>query len=306
MVSASRGRLRKTLNRDKYRIIMIMPAFFLFLVFCYLPMFGLVMAFQNFNPGRGFLHSKWVGLFWFKNFINSIFFWRLVRNTFLLSIYSIIFGMPITLIFTLLLNEIRCTRYKRIVQTVTYLPYFISTVIMVSMLKMLLAYPHGVVNDILTSMGLQPQNFFLNQHMFRGLYVGSGIWQGLGWNSILYLAALTAINPELYEAAYMDGANRFQQMRYVSLPGMMNTIITVFILNMGGLFSIGYEKVYLMYNAQTMETADIISTYVYRSGLIQMQYSSASAIGLFNSVINFALLLITNLLCKRFSEISLW
>lgn len=307
MTTAGKKRnILKELRRDKYLIVMIIPAFVLFAVFSYLPMFGLVMAFENFVPGLGFLGSKWFGLYWFQEFINGAFFFRLLRNTLLISVYSVLFGTPATILFTLLLNEIRNNTFKRVVQTITYLPYFISTVIMVSMLKMLMAFPNGIINQALTAMGIPAQNFFMEQGMFRSLYVGSGIWQGLGWNSILYLAALTAINPELYEAAYMDGANRFQQMWHISLPGMMNTIVTVFILNMGSLFSVGYEKIYLMYNSQTMETADVISTYVYRSGLENMQYSSASAIGLFNSVINFIILVIANTLSRRFSEVSLW
>ena len=188
----------------------------------------------------------------------------------------------------------------------TYLPYFISTVIMVSILQMLLSYPRGVVNSALSALGLMEINFFQEAGWFRTLYIGSGIWQGLGWNSILYLAALTSINPDLYEAAYMDGANRLQQMWHISLPGMMNTIVTMLILSLGGIFSVGYEKVYLMYNPVTMDQADVISTYVYRTGLESMRYSYASAIGLFNSVINFAVLLLANTLSRKITEIGLW
>ena len=299
-------RFLKAVRRDKYLFIMILPATVLFVLFCYLPMFGIVMAFQNYNPGLGFLKSPWVGMQWFNFFVKSAYFGRLMRNTLLISVYSILFGTPCTLAFTLLLNEIRNNAFKRTVQTITYLPHFISTVIMVSMLKMLLSFPNGVVNQTLKSINLQPVNFFQEQSMFRTLYVGSGIWQGLGWSTILYLAALTSINPELYEAAYMDGASRFQQMWHISLPGMMNTIITMLILSMGSLFSVGYEKIYLMYNSLTYETADVISTYVYRTGLESMKYSYASAIGLFNSVINFIVLLVANTISRRVSEIALW
>lgn len=305
-VSKQRSLPRKALARDKYLILMIIPACIVFLVFHYAPMFGVVMAFQNFIPGKGFFGSSFVGLKWFKQFVNGIYFTRLLRNTFLISIYSILFNLPTTLLFTLLLNEIRSNRFKRVVQTVTYLPYFISTVIMVSILQMLMEYPNGIINQGLSFLGLTPQNFFQDQSKFRALYVGSGIWQCLGWNSILYLAALTAISPELYEAAYMDGANRFQQMWHISLPGMANTIITVLILDLGNLFSVGYEKINLMYNPMTYETADVISTYVYRSGLVDMKYSFASAVGLFNSVINFAILLTANALSRKFTQISLW
>lgn len=304
--TVSRKSFRDVLRRDKYLVLMIIPAFMLFAVFSYLPMFGIVMSFQDFVPGRGFLGSRWVGLKWFKYFVSSVYFGRLLRNTVLLSVYSLLFGMPMTILFALLLNELRSRTFKRIVQTVTYLPYFISTVIMVSILQMLLSYPRGVVNSALSALGLAEINFFQEAGWFRTLYIGSGIWQGLGWNSILYLAALTSINPDLYEAAYMDGANRLQQMWHISLPGMMNTIVTMLILSLGGIFSVGYEKVYLMYNPVTMDQADVISTYVYRTGLESMRYSYASAIGLFNSVINFAVLLLANTLSRKITEIGLW
>lgn len=304
--TVSRKSFRDVLRRDKYLVLMIIPAFMLFAVFSYLPMFGIVMSFQDFVPGRGFLGSRWVGLKWFKYFVSSVYFGRLLRNTVLLSVYSLLFGMPMTILFALLLNELRSRTFKRIVQTVTYLPYFISTVIMVSILQMLLSYPRGVVNSALSALGLMEINFFQEAGWFRTLYIGSGIWQGLGWNSILYLAALTSINPDLYEAAYMDGANRLQQMWHISLPGMMNTIVTMLILSLGGIFSVGYEKVYLMYNPVTMDQADVISTYVYRTGLESMRYSYASAIGLFNSVINFAVLLLANTLSRKITEIGLW
>ena len=304
--TVSRKSFRDVLRRDKYLVLMIIPAFMLFAVFSYLPMFGIVMSFQDFVPGRGFMGSRWVGLKWFKYFVSSVYFGRLLRNTVLLSVYSLLFGMPMTILFALLLNELRSRTFKRIVQTVTYLPYFISTVIMVSILQMLLSYPRGVVNSALSALGLTEINFFQEAGWFRTLYIGSGIWQGLGWNSILYLAALTSINPDLYEAAYMDGANRLQQMWHISLPGMMNTIVTMLILSLGGIFSVGYEKVYLMYNPVTMDQADVISTYVYRTGLESMRYSYASAIGLFNSVINFAVLLLANTLSRKITEIGLW
>ena len=304
--TVSRKSFRDVLRRDKYLVLMIIPAFMLFAVFSYLPMFGIVMSFQDFVPGRGFLGSRWVGLKWFKYFVSSVYFGRLLRNTVLLSVYSLLFGMPMTILFALLINELRSRTFKRIVQTVTYLPYFISTVIMVSILQMLLSYPRGVVNSALSALGLTEINFFQEAGWFRTLYIGSGIWQGLGWNSILYLAALTSINPDLYEAAYMDGANRLQQMWHISLPGMMNTIVTMLILSLGGIFSVGYEKVYLMYNPVTMDQADVISTYVYRTGLESMRYSYASAIGLFNSVINFAVLLLANTLSRKITEIGLW
>ena len=304
MTTAGKKRFSRALRRDKYLIFMILPAFVLFVLFCYLPMFGVVMAFQNFTPGLGFLHSPWVGLRWFQYFVKGAYFGRLLRNTALLSLYSILFGTPATLLFTLLLNEIRCTPFKRVVQTVTYLPYFISTVIMVSMLKMLLAYPGGVVNQLLTAVGVPAQNFFQEQSMFRSLYVGSGVWQGLGWSSILYLAALTAINPELYEAAYMDGASRFQRVLYVDLPAILPTVSIMLILAVGGIMSIGADKALLMQNSMNLQYSEIISTYEYKvglSGTVPVDFSLSTAIGLFNSIVNFILLLTADKITKKLS-----
>lgn len=288
----------------QYHVLLIPGIIFVF-IFNYIPLYGLVIAFQKYNPAMGF-NSPWVGLANFEYLFRQPNFVRTIWNTFYIAVFKIVGGIIVPVTFALLLNELRSRTFKRIVQTVTYLPYFISTVIMVSILQMLLSYPRGVVNSALSALGLTEINFFQEAGWFRTLYIGSGIWQGLGWNSILYLAALTSINPDLYEAAYMDGANRLQQMWHISLPGMMNTIVTMLILSLGGIFSVGYEKVYLMYNPVTMDQADVISTYVYRTGLESMRYSYASAIGLFNSVINFAVLLLANTLSRKITEIGLW
>lgn len=304
-MARKRDLLRK-INRDKYLILMVLPVAALFLIFRYGPMYGLIIAFEDFIPGLGFWKSPWVGFEWFIDFFNSIYFWRLIRNTALISVYGIIFGIPISIIFALLLNEVRNKYFKRIVQTITYLPHFISTVIIVSIVMMIFSYPNGIANRILTLFGTEPLNFFQMENMFRPLYIGSDIWQDFGWGSILYLAVLTSINPELYESAVIDGANRFQQMIYISIPSMVTTIITVLILGIGNLFSVGYEKIILMYNPIIYETSDVITTYVYRKGILSGSYSYATAVGLFNSVLNFTILFIANKISKKISNIGIW
>lgn len=301
-----RGEILKKLRRDKYLVIMILPVTIFFIIFCYGPMYGLIMAFKDYQIGLGLYKSPWVGLKWFYEFFHGVYFWRLIRNTVLLSSFGIIFGMPVSIVFALLLNEVRNIYFKRVVQTITYFPNFISTVIMVSLVFMIFTYPNGIVNRLIGNIGLEPINFLQESKMFAPLYIGSGIWQGFGWGSILYIAALTSINPELYESAVIDGANRLQQMVYISIPCIFTTIITVLILNIGSLFSVGYEKIILMYNPLTYETADVISTYVYRKGIVDSSYSFSTAVGLFNSVINFTILYITNKISKRITQMGIW
>jgi len=301
-----KSELIRKVNRDKYLLLMIFPVAVLFIIFSYGPMYGLIMAFQDFTPGLGFFKSPWVGLDWFKDFFQSIYFWRLIKNTLILSVSGIIFGMPVSIIFALLLNEVRNIYFKRLVQSISYLPNFISVVIIVSIVMMIFSYPNGIVNKFLEAVGTEPVNFFQSNSMFRPLYIGSGIWQKFGWDSILYIAALTSINPEQYEAAIIDGASRLQQMRYISIPCMLTTIVTVLILNIGHLFSVGYEKIILMYSPVIYETADVISTFVYRKGILDSSYSYATAIGLFNSVINFAILYVANRISKKVAQIGIW
>lgn len=301
-----KSELIRKVNRDKYLLLMIFPVAVLFIIFSYGPMYGLIMAFEDFTPGLGFFKSPWVGLDWFKDFFQSIYFWRLIKNTLILSVSGIIFGMPVSIIFALLLNEVRNIYFKRLVQSISYLPNFISVVIIVSIVMMIFSYPNGIVNKFLETVGTEPVNFFQSNSMFRPLYIGSGIWQKFGWDSILYIAALTSINPEQYEAAIIDGASRLQQMRYISIPCMLTTIVTVLILNIGHLFSVGYEKIILMYSPVIYETADVISTFVYRKGILDSSYSYATAIGLFNSVINFAILYVANRISKKVAQIGIW
>jgi len=284
---------------------MIAPAIVLFAVFQYVPMYGITIAFKDYNIADGILGSEWAGLKHIYNFVNDPFFYRIIRNTLLINIYELIFAFPAPIILALLLNEVRSPFFKRFTQSISYLPHFISTVITVGIL-MKLASTDGVINHLLAFLGLPEQNFFGDAGWFRTLYIGSGIWQSVGWASIIYLAALTGIPDDLYEAARIDGAGRFQQIGYITLPGIMPTIVIIFILNIGSMLSVGFEKVYLMYNPAIYETADVISTYVYRRGIQGMDYSYAAAIGLFNAVIAFILLISANSASKRAGQNSLW
>jgi len=297
--------LYKDLKKNKYIYLMVFPVVLYFVIFRYVPMYGAQIAFKDFSPGRGIWGSKWVGLRYFLEFTNSYYFWRLLKNTLLLNIYNVIFAFPAPIILALLLNEIRLDKFKRLVQTVTYLPHFISLVVICGMLIDFLARD-GLVNNLLSSIGIEPIPFLIDARWFRTVYVISGIWQELGWNSIIYLAALTNIDPQLYEAATVDGASRVAKVWHITLPGILPTIIILLILRLGAMLNVGAEKVLLLYNPNTYETADVISTYVYRKGLLEMNYSYSSAVGLFNSIINFMLLILTNKISRRLTETSLW
>lgn len=301
-----RKRIRRALLRDRYLIILILPVIAYFFIFQYIPMYGVIIAFKDFSVYKGIVGSNWIGLYWFKEFFHSFYFFRLLRNTFLLSVYSLLWGFPVPILFAILLNELRSGPYKRTVQTMSYMPHFISQVVMVGIMIVLLSPTSGVVNKIIAAVGLQPVNFFEDKSWFRTLYVSSGIWQTFGWNSIIYLAAISSLDPQMYEAATIDGASRIQKILYITLPGLMPTAIILLILNIGNLMSVGYEKIILMYSPATYETADVISTYVYRRGLQSGEYSFAAAVGLFNSVVNLFLLLVANTLSRRVTSTSLW
>lgn len=294
----------KELKRNKYIYIMLVPVVSYYIVIHYFPIYGLMIAFKDFVPLKGVMGSSWVGLKHFEAFFNSYYFIRLLKNTVLISFYDLLFGFPAPIILALILNEVRQQLFKRFVQTVSYLPHFISLVVVVGMI-LDFSSKDGVVNNVITLFGGQPIIFMQNQDWFRTIYVGSNIWQGIGWGSIIYLAALTAISPELYEAARVDGANRWSQMLHITIPGIMPTVIIMLILRVGHAMDVGYEKIILLYNPSLYETADVISSFIYRKGLLEMNFSYAAAVGLFNSVINFILLLTVNRLARR-SGSSLW
>jgi len=293
------GPLPVPTRRERWHVsLMLLPVVVYYLVFHYLPMYGAAIAFQDFNPVKGIFGSKWVGLENFQDFFSSFYFSRLMFNTIAINVLDLIFGFPAPIILALLINELRWNPFKRLVQTVTYLPHFISVIVVVGMLFDFLARD-GLVNQVLATG--DPIAFMQSPDWFRQLYVGSGIWQHVGWGSIVYLAAIATIDPQLYDAAKVDGADRFRQMWHITLPGIMSTIVILLILRMGSLMSVGFEKIILMYNPLTYETAD-----VFRRGILQADFSFSAAVGLFNSVINFGLLLAANRISRRLTEHSLW
>ena len=293
------------IRKEPILYLMVVPPLVYLLVFKYLPMYGITVAFQKFNIGKGYFGSEWVGLRYFRMFFADPYWFRIVRNTLLLSFYSLVFGFPAPIILAVLLNEIGNISFKRSIQTITYLPHFVSVVVIVGLLKIFFA-TDGMVNELLVNFGFKAQNFFIMSRWFRPLYISSGIWSGVGWGAIIYLAALTGINEELYEAAYVDGANRWRRILHVTLPGILPTMVLLLIFSLGNIMDVGFEKVFLMYSETTWDVADVIATYVYRRGLVQMQISYAAAVGIFNSVVNFLFLIIANALARRYSGYSLW
>lgn len=299
------SRARKDVRKNIGLYLIVLPVILYFILFKYFPMYGASIAFKNFSPGKGILGSDWVGFKYFIRFFSSISFWRILKNTIVLSVYSLFWGFPAPIILALLLNEVKWNWFKRGVQTLTYLPHFISLVVIVGLIKDF-AVTDGLLNDIIVFLGGARTPLLQRPECFRTLYISSNIWQGIGWGSIIYLAALAGIDEQLYEAAMIDGANKWRRVIHVTLPGISSTIVILFILRIGRLLSIGFEKIILMYNPATYEVADVISTYVYRVGLLELNWSYSTAIGLFNSIINFILLLSANKLSKKYSETSLW
>jgi putative aldouronate transport system permease protein len=268
-------------------------------------MYGMQIAFRDFTPKKGIGGSAWVGMRHFASFFNGAFVYRIIRNTFLISFYNLLYGFPLPIIFALMLNEIRRRNFKRTVQTITYMPYFISLVIICGLIRDFGA-SDGVFGHIATLFGMTPVNILGDEKYFRTVYVSSEIWQNMGWNSILFMSALTSINPELFEAATIDGAGRFKQIWHVSLPGILPTIAILLVLRIGSMMSVGFEKVILLYNPVIYETSDVISSFVFRKGIIDADFGYATAVGLFNSVVNFALVVVANKASAVLTETSLW
>ena len=286
--------------------ILIAPVIVYFTIFRYLPMFGVQIAFKDFIGPRGIMGSPWVGFKHFRQFFQSVYFIRLIRNTVGISLYQLVAGFPMPIILALIVNELRQGAYKKVVQTVTYAPYFLSTVVLVGMMVVFLSPRNGIINIALVRLGLQSISFMTRPRWFKSLYVWSGVWQTAGWGSIVYIAALANVDPELHESAVMDGANRLQRIWHINVPGLLPTAVVLLILNFGRVMSVGFEKIYLMQNDLNLEASDVIATYVYRMGIIGAQYSFTAAVGLFNSVINFGLLLLVNSIARRLSDVALW
>ncbi len=298
-------RFQKALVRDRQLIYLALIPIAWYIIFIYVPMYGIQIAFRDFRPSRGITGSPWVGLEHMKEFVTCFFFFRLLRNTFLINIYSLIFGFPIPIIFAIMLNEVGSNKYKRLIQSVTYFPHFISTVVVVSLLTLLFSANTGVLNFTHLIYG-KSMSITNNPRYFRTLYIGSGIWQSFGFSSVLYIAAIAGIDPQLYEAAQIDGASRIGRIAHITIPSILPTIVIRLLLQLGGLFSQGAEKILLMYSSSTYEVADVISTYVYRVGLAGMRYSFGTAVGLFNTILNFVVLLAFNALARKVGETSLW
>lgn len=286
--------------------VLLLPALVYFFIFCYMPIAGIQIAFRDYTAIGGIWNSAWVGVKHFQRFFASIQFETLLLNTVKLSVYSLLWGFPFPIILAILLNETRHTRLKKVVQTLTYAPHFISTVVLVSMITLFLSPTNGIVNKVVAELGGTAKDFMGSEELFRPIYIISGIWQDCGWSSIIYIAALAGVDQELYEAAQIDGANRLQKIWYIDIPGILPTAVTIFIMNCGNILNVGYEKVYLMQNSLNQSASEIISTYVYKVGLVKAQFSYTTAIGLFNSVINLCLLLAVNKIAKKTSDVSLF
>ena len=298
-------RLGKDFRKYAGAYVLVLPVLLFYLIFCYKPMYGIIIAFQNFSPIRGIAGSEWVGLQHFKDFFESYYFTRILKNTLIISLSTLVFSFPMPILFALLLNEIRNEKFKRLVQTISYMPHFISMVVVCNMIKMFTSNT-GFITSLLGMFGVPQASLLTKPEYFVPIYVISGIWQQTGWGAIIYLSALAGIDQQLYEAAKIDGANRWKQTLYVTLPGISQTIIIMLLLRLGNIMDVGYEKVMLLYNEGIFKTADVISTFVYRKGLTDMEFSYSTAVSLFNSVINFIIIVVFNKLSKKFTETSLW
>lgn len=300
-----RGGLLGDLYKNYPLYIMALPVVIYLILFNYLPMFGISIAFMDYKPRLGFAGSKFVGFENFLDFFNGLFFGRLLKNTVLLSFYGLLFGFPVPIIFAILLNEVTNTKYKKVIQTMTYLPHFITTVVVCSLI-ILFTNSDGFLTALVGKFTGKQESLIGNSEYFRAIYTVSGIWQSFGWGSIVYLAAITGIDSSLYEAATIDGANKFKRILHITIPSILPTIVIMLILNLGSVMSVGWEKAFLLQTPQTYETSDIISTYVYRKGFEDMDYSFSTAVNLFNSVVNILFVVASNRISKKVSDTSLW
>ena len=305
---AKKGKIRMDFQKNKAVYFMFLPVVVFYLIFHYYPMSGIILAFKNFKPALGIWGSPFTGDYGFEHFLaffGSSFFGRTITNTILISLYQLIFGFPMPIILALMLNELRSPKFKKVMQTITYFPHFISTVVVCGMLTDF-CLSDGLFNQITGFFGVPSVSMLSEPKLFRTIYVASGIWQSMGWDSIIYLAAIAGIDTQLYEAASLDGAGRFKKIWHITLPGIKGTVVILFIMAIGKMMSVGSEKILLLYNPSTYKTADVISTYVYRKGLLDQDYSYSTAVNLFNSVINFALVFCANALSRKLTETSLF
>lgn len=286
--------------------LLMVPAIIIFICFTYLPMYGVIIAFKNFKPAQGIWGSSWAGLKYFERYFSSYMFSNTIRNTLVISIYTIAVTFPLPIFLALMCNQMYAERFKKFFQVSTYLPHFISTVVMCGMIILFLSPSSGVIPKLCSMVGITTGDLMGNAGAFSSIYVWTEAWQHVGWDSIMYIAALSAVDPQLYEAAVVDGANKWQKMRYIDIPMLIPTAVTLFILRSGSVMSVGFEKVYLLQNDLNIASSEIISTYVYKMGLQSNQYSYSAAIGLFNNVVNFVLLLTVNQIARRMGDTSLF
>ena len=306
-MAGKRGaRLLRRVWSGRYLYLMFLPVFVYYMLFRYAPMVGLVIAFKDFNAFLGFSRSPWVGFKFFSQFFRSIYLWRLVRNTLLINLYDLVFNFPAAIVLALLLNEVQNRRFKKTAQTITYLPYFVSSVVIASMVVQFLSPSSGIVNHLIASLGGERQYFLTQPGAFRPIFTLMNLWKNIGWNSIIFLAAISGINGELYEACMIDGGGYLRRMWHVTLPGIAGTVVVLVIMRLGHVMDAGYETILLLQNNANLETSDVIGTYVYRRGLRGGEYSYATAVGMFQSVIGFAMVILANFLSRRYSETRLW
>ena len=300
-------RLALNIIHHKWAYLMLIPVVAYYILFHYGPLYGVQIAFKDFSPGKGITGSKWVGFKHFISFFQGVYFTRTIRNTLAINIYGLIWGFPAPIILALLLDEVHHLKFKKLVQTVTYLPHFISTVVICGILSNF-CQTNGLFNNLAMALvpGYEKVALLSRPELFRTLYIGSNIWQSIGWNSIIFIAALAGVDAELYDAIAVDGGNRWHRVRHVSIPCILPTVVIMLIMRIGNMMSVGSEKIILMYNESTYEVADVISTYVYRRGLLEFAYSFSAAVGLFNNIINFILVNIANSVSRKVTETSLW
>lgn len=302
---AARARAWKQIKKNKAIYLMILPVIIYYILFHYKPMYGVIIAFMDYSPRKGVLGSEWVGLEHFMDFFGGYYFWRLLRNTLKLSFATLLIGFPVPIILALLINELNNKKFSKMVQTITYMPHFVSMVVLCSMIRQFIG-SNGFITHFFTLFGYNGDNMLSHGEFWIPMYVISNIWTGAGWGSIVYLAALTSIDSQLYDAAKVDGANRWKQTVHVTFPSILPTIVIMLIMRVGQIMGVGSEKTILLYNEGIYEDADIISSYVYRLGLISREFSFSTAVGLFNSVVNFILVIIANKISKKTTETSLW
>jgi putative aldouronate transport system permease protein len=298
-------RFARLVVRDRYLLLMmVLPAMY-FIVFCYLPMYGVTLAFKRFDIGKGIMDSPWIGLQNFREFFANPYSYKVIVNTLMLRVWHLTLGFPMPIVIALLLNEIRNNRFKRLVQTSSYLPHFISLVVVCGMVVSFLS-SDGILNSIVKALGGQPQPWLQLPQYFRPIWLISGVWQDAGWTSVIYLAALSSISPELYEAALVDGANRWQRIRHITIPGIMPTVTIMFLLRVGQLLALDFQKVLLLYTPSTYETADILGTYIYRRGILMADFSFATAVGLFQALVGLVFIVGANTIAKKAGQSGLW